>query len=167
MNTSRYLGAAAAGLALFAGADAAFGSEQMIVRLDHSQVMAMPRTPATVIVGNPSIADVTIEGKNVFLHAHAFGSSNVIVLDEEGKQLADYDITVQSGGDNNVFIYKAGYSFSYVCAPDCESTIHIGDPKGWALDEIAAVQKTRNAIALGQKDGEDKKASEQQQQPVQ
>ena len=163
MNTSRKIATLMAGMALFAGAGAASGAEQLIIRLDHSQIMAMPRTPATVIVGNPSIADVTIEGKNVFLHGHAFGTSNVIVLDEEGKQLADYEVTVQNGGGNNVFVYKAGFSSSFVCAPDCEATLHIGDDEAFFSEVVAKQQKLRNGIALGQKDGEAKAAPESQQ----
>ena len=163
MNTPLIRHGLAASLLLVSSA-AALAGEPIVVRLDHSQIFAMARGPATVVVGNPSIADVTIEGKNVFLHARAFGSSNVLVLDDEGKQLADYDVTVQIGGNNNLIIFKAGLSQSYVCAPLCESTLHIGDDKNYFSDVIAPEQKMRNGIAMGQKDGEAKQPVENQQQ---
>jgi len=165
MNTPLIRLGLAASLFLAGSIGTALAGEPIVARLDHSQIFAMARTPATVVVGNPSIADVTIEGKNVFLHARAYGTTNVLVLDDEGKQLADYDVTVQTGGDNNVIVYKAGFSQSYVCAPLCESTLHIGDAKGYFLELIAPEQKQRNSIAMGQKDGEAKQPVESQQQP--
>jgi len=165
MNTPLIRLGLAASLFLAGSIGTALAGEPIVARLDHSQIFAMARTPATVVVGNPSIADVTIEGKNVFLHARAFGSSNVLVFDEEGKQLADYDVTVQTGGDNNVIVFKDGYSESYVCAPLCESTLHIGDGDTYFKQIVAGQQKMRNSIAMGQKDGEAKQPLETQQQP--
>lgn len=164
MNTLLKRHGLAASLLLIVSA-AAVAGEPIVARLDHSQIFSMARVPATVVVGNPSIADVTIEGRNVFLHARAYGTTNVLVLDDEGKQLADYDVTVQTGGNNNVFVFKAGYSSSFVCAPDCEATLHIGDDPGFFSDIVAKEQKLRNGIAMGQKEGEAKPPVESQQPP--
>ncbi len=125
----------------------------------------MARTPATVVVGNPSIADVTVEGKNVFLHGHAQGTSNVIVLDEDGKQLADYEVSVLKGSDNNVSVFKAGLSYTFNCVAECEAMLHIGDDPGYFIEVVAKEQIAHNAIATGQKDGEAKQPAGQQQAP--
>ena len=153
MTTVKKLPAIFAGLALLFVAGTARAGQEIIARLDHSQIFAMARVPATVVVGNPSIADVTIEGTNVFVHARAYGETNVLVLDEGGKQLADYDVVVQPGGGNGVYVFKAGASYSYICAPDCQSTLHVGDDTAW-YDAVAKQQISRNNIALGQKSGE-------------
>lgn len=163
MTTLKKLSGILATSALLSCASQALAGQPIVARLDHSQIMAMARTPGTVVVGNPSIADVTIEGKNLFLHARAYGTTNILVLDDEGKQLADYDVTVQTGGDNNVFVYKAGFSSTFVCAPDCEATLHIGDDPGFFSEIVAKEQKLRNGIAMGQKDGEAKQPTENQQ----
>jgi Pilus formation protein N terminal region len=127
--------------------------QPLVVRLDHTQVMTVARPPGTVVVGNPSIADVTIQGDQLYLHARSFGSTNILVLDENGGQLADLDVTVQSGANNEVQVFKAGFSQTYVCAPDCESTLKIGDSNPY-YEMVSKQQQKRNAIALGQREGE-------------
>jgi len=145
---------AIAALVLAVPTTMAHAGEPVTVYTDHSRVMTVARPAGTIIVGNPSIADVTVQGNNVLLHARSFGETNVIVLDEEGKQLADYEVTVQLGGDNNVALYKAGYRYSFVCAPDCESTLHVGDEPGYFMKWIMPEQQAKIGIALGQKVGE-------------
>ena len=165
MTTLRKFGAVIAGLTLCSFAGAAWSGERVTISVDHSRIITMSRTPATVVVGNPSIADVTVEGKNIFLHGHAQGSSNVIVLDEEGKQLADYEVSVLKASDNNVFVFKAGLSNTFDCVADCEATLHIGDDPAYFIEVVAKEQIAHNAIATGQKDGEGKQPAGQQQAP--
>jgi len=141
-------------LGLAAAPHSAFAGEPITVYTDHSRVLSVSRPPATIIVGNPSIADVTIQGNQVLLHARSFGETNIIVLDEQGSQLADYEVTVQLGGKNNVAVFKAGYRYSYICAPDCESTLHVGDDKEYFLKWIVPEQQAKIKIAMGQKSGE-------------
>ena len=88
--------------------------QPLVVKLDYTQVMTVARPPGTVIVGNPSIADVTIQGDQVYLHARSYGTTNILMLDENGGQLADLDVTVQSGADNDIQVFKAGASYTYV-----------------------------------------------------
>jgi Flp pilus assembly secretin CpaC len=141
-------------LGLTALSPVAMAGEPITVYTDHSRVLSVSRPPATIIIGNPSIADVTIQGNQVLLHARSFGETNIIILDEQGSQLADYEVTVQLGGNNNVAVFKAGYRYSYVCAPDCESTLHVGDEKEYFLKWIVPEQQAKIKIAMGQKSGE-------------
>lgn len=146
--------AAFSALMLMSGIAVAQAGEPVTVYTDHSRILDVGRPPGTIVVGNPSIADVTISGTQVLLHARSYGTTNIIILDEAGAQLADYEVTVQSGGDDNVYVFRAGYSqLTYLCAPDCERTLHIGDDdKPFKI--IAGQQKTKSGLALGQKDGE-------------
>ena len=132
----------------------AVAGEPITVFTDHSRVLSLPRPPATIIIGNPSIADVTIQGSQVLLHARSFGQTNVIVLDEQGNQLADYAVTVQAGGSDTVAIFKGGPRQSFVCAPDCEATLHVGDDPGYFMKWIVPQQQAKIGIAMGQKAGE-------------
>jgi hypothetical protein len=156
---------ALAGLALDFGA--ALAGEPVTVHTDHSRVMSLARPPATIVVGNPSIADVTIQGNEVLLHARTYGQTNVIILDENGQQLADYDVTVQTGGDNNVYVFSSGmFRTSYLCAPDCESILHTGDYKDY-FNLVAGQQQKRSGIATNQKVGENVAQSTQPAAPAQ
>ena len=82
---------------------------------------------STVVVGNPSIADATIQGSNVFIHGRSFGSTNLIVLDRQGSQIANLDVTVMQGGNHNLTVFRAGGKYSYVCEPQCQVALQIGD----------------------------------------
>jgi hypothetical protein len=141
-------------LTLLCGIQAAQAGEPITVYTDNSRILSVARPPGTVVVGNPSIADVTIQGNQVFLHARSYGTTNVIIMDENGSMLADYDVTVQTGGDDNVFVFKAGaIKQTFLCAPDCEAILHVGDEKDHFKD-LAQQQQLKVNIALGQKSGE-------------
>jgi hypothetical protein len=141
-------------LALFGASAVAQAGQPITIYTDHSRILRVDRAPGTVIVGNPSIADVTIQGTQVFLHARSYGTTNIIIMDDNGNQLADYDVTVQTGGSDNVFVFKAGaVKQTYLCAPDCEATLHVGDDKDFFKD-LATQQQSKVNIALGQKSGE-------------
>ncbi len=141
------------GLTLAIVSGEANAAEPIILFSDQSQIITMARAPGTVVVGNPSIADVTMQGKQVFLHGKTYGTTNITILDEAGEQLAMFEVTVQLGGHNDVALFKAGTLASYVCAPDCESSLHIGDEKDY-FKTLASQIGSKIGIATGQKSGE-------------
>jgi Flp pilus assembly secretin CpaC len=141
------------GLTLSLAAGPAIAAQPLVILSDQSQIITMARAPGTVVVGNPSIADVTIHGQQVFLHGRGYGTTNVIILDEAGAQLAEFEVTVQLGGGNDVATFKAGAQYSLVCAPDCEVSLHIGDQIDY-YKAIANQTNTKIGLAMGQKAGE-------------
>jgi hypothetical protein len=112
---------------LFVTALQAQAAEKLVIKADQSQVITLPATPGAVVVGNPSLADVTVAGNQLFVHGRLFGTTNVIVLDNDGNQSASFEVTVMRGGSDNLVVYKSASAFSYVCSPDCEMTFHVGD----------------------------------------
>ena len=87
-------------LGLLGSMPLAQAKEELTVSADHSQIVRMERAPGTIVVGNPSIADVTIQGNQLFIHGRGFGKTNVIVLDEAGNPLAEYAVNVQLEDDD-------------------------------------------------------------------
>ena len=104
----------------FLHTSATLAAQELIIKTDQTQLISISGTPGAVVIGNPSIADATVHGDKIFVHGRAFGSTNLIILDENGNQLSSLDITVQLGGENNLALFKAGARYSYVCAPNCE-----------------------------------------------
>lgn len=94
---------------------------------DMATMVALPGEPATVVIGNALYADITLEKGMVFIHGRQFGTTNVIVLDKDNKELANFELHVVRGGSQNLTIYKAGSAYSHVCAPVCESALQVGD----------------------------------------
>ena len=127
---------------------ASLAAQQLIVKTDQTQLISVSGNPGTVVIGNPSIADVTVHGNKLFVHGRAYGTTNLIILDENGNQLSNLDVTVMLGGENNLQIYKAGARFSYVCAPACEGTLQSGDASGF-FGDIAKMDAKKSGTAQG------------------
>ncbi len=130
-------------------AQQASAAETLVLLTDQTRLLKLPRAAGTIVIGNPTFADVTVQDQVVFLHGRAFGTTNIIILDEAGDQMAEYEVTVQMGGSNNLALYKAGMRFSHVCAPNCEVTLQVGDPKDWLTKEVAAAIVAKSNLATG------------------
>ena len=139
-----------AALATAAFAQAQAGTD-IIVKADEAKMISVTGDPATVVVGNPNIADITVQNKFIFIHGRNFGSTNVIVLDRDGSELAALDVTVKLNGSYNVNVFRAGSKFSYACADICESSIQVGDNKDYfSTLEEQNKKKGKLATSAGQ-----------------
>ena len=105
----------------------ALAGQPLIVQTDKSQMISVSAEPGAIVIGNPAIADITVNGKQIFVHGKSFGDTNLMVLDLAGNQLVNFDITVANSAENNVAIFKPAGRVTYTCAPLCETTILPGD----------------------------------------
>ena len=103
----------------------------LTVTTDHSQLITLSADPGTVVIGNPSIADISLNGRQLFINGHGAGETNLMVFDQDGNKLADYEIAVAQGTDNSMILFASGsipdQRLSYVCAPNCERSMMVGD----------------------------------------
>ena len=102
-----------------------------------------------MVVGNPSIADVTVQGNRVVLMGRNYGVTNLIILDRQGNQLAALDVTVQITDKNAVQVFKAGGRMTLACAPMCEQTLQVGDEATKVFDPLTRQMQTKSDIASG------------------
>ena len=133
---------------VFLAAQQTFAGQPLIVQTDKSQIISVSTEPGTVVVGNPSIANVTVNGKQIFVHGHAFGDTNLLVLDQAGNQIANFDITVAHSADNAIAVFSPRGRYSYSCAPFCEATMQPGDPSDWS-NNIVSVNASKAQFATG------------------
>jgi Flp pilus assembly secretin CpaC len=136
----------AAALSSFAGP--ALAASDVTIYTDQAKILHLESQPGTIVVGNPSIADVTVQGKRVVLMGRSYGVTNIIVLDREGKQIAALDVTVQMGDKNAVQVFRAGGRATLVCAPLCEQTVQIGDSPA-RFNNVVKQIATKNGLAGG------------------
>jgi Flp pilus assembly secretin CpaC len=120
---------------------AAESATSITVKADQARLLALAGDPATVVVGNPLFADVSIKQGMIVIHGRHFGTTNVIALDKNGAHLADFELHVVRGGSQNVTVYKAGSTFSYLCAPNCESALQVGDNSDYYGSINSSVQQ--------------------------
>ncbi len=83
---------------------------------------------ASVVIGNPNIADVAVHnGKLIFVSGKSFGTTNLMIFDKAGNTIYSSDIVVTTNTANLVTVNRAGNNYTYDCAPDCRSTLSVGD----------------------------------------
>lgn len=100
----------------------------LIVTYDQSQLLRLPRPAAELIVGNPSIADISVQSGNLLVvTGKTFGVTNLIALDAERNVIQDQRIIVTRDEAGTINLHKADKRQSYTCTPECSPTIVIGD----------------------------------------
>jgi len=100
----------------------------LMVRYDQSQLLRLPRAATEVIIGNPSIADVAIQGGNLLVvTGKSFGVTNIIALDAQRNVIQDQRVVVDRDDLRTLSLYKGTKRESYTCTPDCSPTITVGD----------------------------------------
>lgn len=98
------------------------------VTVDRAKVFRVTEPAATIIIGNPSIADATIEDeKTLVLTGRSFGVTNLIILNAAGEPIVDRTLVVRGHETNTVRIYRRSQRETLACAPVCEPTLTIGD----------------------------------------
>jgi hypothetical protein len=112
---------------------ATFGSagqaDTVTVNVDEARVMKLPERVATIVIGNPLIADATLQNGGILIvTGKGFGATNLLALDRSGRIVMDKTVQVLSpSGSDLVVVYKGIERESYSCAPDCERRITLGD----------------------------------------
>jgi hypothetical protein len=119
------------------------------VKTDQAKMLNIAGVAGTVVVGNPNIADVTVRGTQVFVHGRIQGATNVIILDREGTQLANIEVSVETGTSGAMAVYGAGRRYSYNCAPNCESSLHVGDSYEDYFKLLAQENANKTGLAQG------------------
>lgn len=133
-------------LALMAASSIAHASDPLAIKMDRAKVMRISRPAATVVVGNPAIADATIQDRQtLIITGRSFGTTNLIVLDETGEPIADELVTVSASDDQMVTVYSGADRRSYSCAPDCQPVLTLGDTTT-AFSEAQSQLAGRNSI---------------------
>jgi hypothetical protein len=103
-------------------------ARDLIVRYDQSQLLRLPRPVSEIIVGNPSIASVTVQGGNMLvITGKTFGVTNVIALDADRNVIQDQRIQVSRDHHNVVHVHRGAERHSYSCVPTCSPMLSIGD----------------------------------------
>jgi Flp pilus assembly secretin CpaC len=117
-------------LAVAAAATAAHtgdAADTLTVVLDQAQIVKLPDRVGTIVVGNPLIADVSLQpGGTLVVSGKGYGVTNIIALDRAGA--AVMSTTVQVVGPRDiVVVYRGVDRESYSCAPRCERRLTLGD----------------------------------------
>src|SRR5690606_22323731 len=116
------------------------------VNVNMARVLRINAPAATVIIGNPGVADVTIQDpQTLVLTGKSYGQTNLIILDTAGQPIADTLIEVAQLTAGTVTVYQGQSRTSLACAPICQPTITLGDHGGFSADALASSQLVQQA----------------------
>ena len=116
------------GLLLVPPAIAAPASESITVTVDQARLIKLPEKVATIVVGNPLIADVSLQpGGMMVVTGKGYGSTNVLALDRQGTVLVDRTVQVEGPSDKLLTVYRGIERETYSCTPTCQRRITLGD----------------------------------------
>jgi Flp pilus assembly secretin CpaC len=147
----RWLARALAGAALLGAAvmaAPAHAEDTIKVRVDQAAITKLPANVATIVIGNPMIADVTVQpGGLMVITGKGYGSTNLIALDRAGTVLTERNIEVLGTRDDTVVVYRGLNRETYSCAPQCEGRVTLGDSQAF-FDATITQAANRAARAL-------------------
>jgi hypothetical protein len=104
-------------------------ADSVSVNLDQARVIKLPERVATIVIGNPLIADASLQSGGILVvTGKGFGETNLVALDRGGRVVLDKTVQVlgPAGGDF-VVVFRGSNRESYSCAPECSPRITLGD----------------------------------------
>jgi Flp pilus assembly secretin CpaC len=128
-------------------------ADTISVNVDQAQIMKLPDRVATVVIGNPLIADAALQNGGVLvITGKGYGTTNLLALDRKGDVVMDKIVQVLGASSSNlVVVYRGTERETYSCAPNCEHRITLGDSQGYFSTTLGqSGARTGQALSGGQ-----------------
>ena len=142
---------AASMLLLPAAAFAEPSADTIAVSVDQARLVKLPARVATIVVGNPLIADVALQaGGVIVVTGKGYGATNFIAMDRSGEVLVDRLIQVEGPTDQLITVYRGIDRESYSCRPICQRRITLGDGDNYfkaAMDQAGTLSSSAGGAA--------------------
>ncbi len=124
----------------------------LIVKYDQSTLLRMPRAVTEIIVGNPLIAEVTMQSTDLLIvTGKTFGITNVIALDANRNIIQDQRVLVIRDEATMVSLNRAGKRESYNCATSCNPSLVPGDEQTY-FEFVGKSFEKKNKLSAGAAD---------------
>lgn len=114
-------------------------ADTVSVSIDRAQVMHLPQRVATIVIGNPLIADASLQrGGILVITGKGYGETNLLALDRHGRIVLDKTVAVRGPKSRDlIVVYRGVDRESYSCAPECEPRITLGDAPAYFNPTLA------------------------------
>ncbi len=124
----RILAAASIAAASLAAMSQPAAAEQLWLTMDQVRPFKLETPAKSIVVGNPAIADVTIQdNNNILLFGKAPGLTNIYVFDETGAPSQNLVIRVRTPSSDMLTVHRGVGRTTYNCTTNCEATVTVGD----------------------------------------
>jgi Flp pilus assembly secretin CpaC len=99
-------------------------SSTLGVEIDRSTRVRLNGSAASVIVGNPQIADVTVVDANtLFITGKGYGVTEVVAVDPIGRTLFQREVVVTGGSTGTVRVWRGAQATEMACAASCAPSV--------------------------------------------
>lgn len=121
------------------------------VEINKTEIVRLPGAASSIIVGNPRIADVTVQSVDtIFVVGRGFGETNLIILDAQGNTMMDADLqVVNSVPKHGTRLYNAKSRETYSCIPYCGPSPVLGDSPEFIAQNTTTSREIDANVAIG------------------
>ena len=129
-------------------------AEDLVVQYDQARLLRLPEPAANIIIGNPSIADVTLQSSELLIiTGKTFGVTNMIIMDKNDKIILNQRLMVKSDDQKVVSLQRGISTTTFACMPKCEPMLKVGDePNHFSEVAKAGAQKMKMSADGGGED---------------
>jgi len=114
-------------------------NEPISVKVNMARILRISAPAATVIIGNPGVADVTIQDpQTLVLTGKSYGTTNLIVLDNSGNPVADTMVSVVQPTGDTITVFNGQARTTLSCNPICQQTITLGDDPAFTTNALTS-----------------------------
>jgi hypothetical protein len=129
------------------GALPAAALDSIVVQTDRAQVLKLPPKATTIVIGNPMIADVTVQKNgSMVVTGKSYGTTNLIAQDSTGAVIGESLIRVEAANEGTMIVQRGMDRESYSCTPNCQPTLSMGDVQKY-FEVVGGQTNVRNGLA--------------------
>lgn len=94
------------------------------VEIDRSARVQLRGAAASIIVGNPQIADVSlVDANTMFIVGKGYGVTEVVAVDGVGRTLFQREIVVSGGSTGSVRVWRGAQATDMTCGASCSPSV--------------------------------------------
>lgn len=144
-------------IAILAASTQTAAAEQLWLTMDQVRPYKLENPAQSIVVGNPAIADVTVQdNSNVLLFGKAPGLTNIFIFDENGEAVKNIIIRVRTPSSDMMTVHRGIARTTYNCTTNCEATVTVGDSDTAFNNVSSQVQsKYSQASSMSKGNGDD------------
>lgn len=110
------------------GARAQTVSDSVTILLDEAKLVQVPPGTDTIVIGNPTIADASLQKNNILvLTGRTAGRTNFLALNAKGVVISENTLIVKASVRGKLLVQRGGDRYTYDCSPQCMPYAALGD----------------------------------------
>jgi len=137
--------------ALLVLAAPAVQADTVKVNVDSARLLKLPASVATIVIGNPLIADATLQNGGVLvITGKGYGATNLLGLDRDGRVIMRKTVQVLGPKpDDLVVVYRGIKRETWSCAHECQPRNTLGDDQTYFAGSLGQTVARNGAATSG------------------